>query len=367
MLEVTGLSLEAGNFTVHDVSLTVRPCSRQVILGSTGSGKTLLLEAIIGLRRPKRGRITLDGEDITHLPIHKRGLSYVPQDLALFPHLTVRENILYPVRIKGREADLRSGALGLLVDALEIRPLLDRTIGGLSGGERQRTALARAIAAGGKVIVLDEPLSALHESLKKSLWRLLIKLGEEFDLSILMVTHDLHEAFFLGDDVSVMLGGRVRRQGTNQEVYAQPRTVEVAAFLGVKNILPVRIIETHGDCVIVRCKDLDATLRVARSGDLPIPQSGADCFVGVRSENVRICGCDATTHDDGACINGVITEVFEAAGRASVSLACDGPAGILEADSSSDEWRRLRFGRGDRVRLCFSPNSLMLLESDASA
>ena len=170
MLEVAELSVRAGGFSLSDISLEVYPSSCHVLLGPTGSGKTLLLESIIGLRNPDKGKILLDGSDITGCPAERRGLAYVPQDLALFPHLTVRENILYPLRIRGSKQNADNGIVRELIESLDIRHVLDRPVSNLSGGERQRTALARAVASGCRTLILDEPLSALHQSLKRELW-----------------------------------------------------------------------------------------------------------------------------------------------------------------------------------------------------
>jgi ABC-type sugar transport system ATPase subunit len=134
MLEIANLSVQAGSFLLSNVSLKVLPSSCHVILGPTGSGKTLLLESVIGLRDPKEGKIVLEHRDITGLPMEKRKLSYVPQDLALFPHMTVRENILYPLKIRGAHQDTETGIVRELIDSLNIRSLLDRRIANLSGG-----------------------------------------------------------------------------------------------------------------------------------------------------------------------------------------------------------------------------------------
>ena len=311
MLEVADLSARVGSFVLSNVSLTVLPSSCHVILGPTGSGKTLLLESVIGLRNPQAGKVILEGKDITHLPMERRGLSYVPQDLALFPHMTVRENILYPIRIRGGKQDIEFGIVRELVDSLGIRHLLDRSVRNLSGGERQRTALARAVASGCKYLILDEPLSALHESLKKELWYLLKDLQRRYDLAILMVTHDLEEAFFLGDTVSVILDGKVCQQGTTDYVYEHPASLEVAGFLGIRNLFHVRTERVTGDSLQAYCEDLGATLRLPS----PTLKSGSDetssFVVGIRSEDVTILMPGDLTPHLTNIIEGTIQDTFE--------------------------------------------------------
>ena len=170
MLEIKGLSVRAGSFTLKDIDLSIEDRLCHVIIGPTGCGKTTLLEAIAGLRKSSTGQIYLDGNEITHLSVEKRVLSYLPQDLALFPHLNVRDNIFYGLRIR-KEKDKRFyDLIHELVKNLGITHILDRPIHNLGGGERQRVALIRAMATGNGYLLLDEPLSALHEGMKKEMW-----------------------------------------------------------------------------------------------------------------------------------------------------------------------------------------------------
>ncbi|MFA6223581.1 MAG: ATP-binding cassette domain-containing protein [Desulfomonilaceae bacterium] len=316
MLEVANLSVQAGSFLLSNVSLKVLPSSCHVILGPTGGGKTLLLESVIGLRNPTEGKVTLEGKDITDFPIEKRELSYVPQDLALFPHMTVRENILYPIKIRGKQQNSETGIVRELIDSFNIRHLLDRRIANLSGGERQRTALARAIVSGGKYLVLDEPLSALHESLKTELWYLLKDLQKRYDLAILMVTHDLEEAFFLGDAISVIIDGNLCQQGSKREVYQYPQSVEVANFLGIRNQFSSKIKKITGESVSLYCCELDTTLTVSREGLFIRDKNTkiateAEFILGVRAEDIEILPLEHVEQDSCNLIKGIVQEVFE--------------------------------------------------------
>jgi len=316
MLEVTGLSARAGTFVLSNVSLTVLPSSCHVILGPTGSGKTLLLESVIGLRNPQTGKVILEGKDITCLPLEQRGLSYVPQDLALFPHMTVRQNILYPIRIRGGKQSFENRIVEELIDSLGIGRLLDRSVKNLSGGERQRTALARAVASGCNYLILDEPLSALHESLKKELWYLLKDLQKRYHLAILMVTHDLEEAFFLGDAISVIIDGNLRQQGSKREVYQYPQSVEVANFLGIRNQFSSKIKKITGEFVSLYCGELDTTLTVSterlrlRDKNTKIVTQ-AEFILGIRAEDIEILPLEHVAQNSCNLIKGIVMEVFE--------------------------------------------------------
>ncbi|MGB9618521.1 MAG: ABC transporter ATP-binding protein, partial [Desulfomonilaceae bacterium] len=259
MLEVQSLTVRAGTFVVRDVSIRVPAASCHVILGATGSGKTLFLESLIGLRQPVKGVIRIDGVDVTHTPVEQRGIGYVPQDLALFPHMTAKENILYAQRV--RKSERQDGSLfASLVDSLGIHHILERGVAHLSGGERQRVALARAIFSGSRVLILDEPLSSLHEGLRRELWFTLKDLAKTYRLALLIVTHDLDEAFFLGDDITILLEGKVRQQGTRMELLQRPRTSEVARFLGIRNLFTMTDLMAQNDLLSGKCPELTTAL-----------------------------------------------------------------------------------------------------------
>jgi ABC-type Fe3+/spermidine/putrescine transport system ATPase subunit len=194
-----------------------------VRLGGTGNGKPLILETIAGLRHMTSGKIRINDIDITKLPPEKRSISYVPQDLALFPHLNVMRNIFYSQRFK-KERQGDGQEISDIIKSLQLEGLMNRTIHNLSGGEQQRVALARALASGNRVLLLDEPFSALHYTLKRTLWSLLSDMKKRYKMAILMVTHDLDEAFFLADHISVLYQGRILQTGTKEEIINSPST-----------------------------------------------------------------------------------------------------------------------------------------------
>jgi len=365
MLEVTGLSARAGSFVLDDASLTVLPSSCHVILGPTGSGKTLLLESVIGLRKPEGGKIILDGQDITDLQIERRGLSYVPQDLALFPHMTVRENILYPVRIRGSKHDAENGIVRELVDSLGIGHLLDRSVRNLSGGERQRTALARAVASGCNYLILDEPLSALHESLKKELWYLLKDLQRRYDLALLMVTHDLEEAFFLGDTVTVILEGRVRQQGEKADVYEHPASVDVAKFLGIRNLFNVRTERTADGFLWGYCDDLRATFRLLRP-ELKLARNETSSFVvGIRPEDVAILDPETSEPCGTNIIEGTVRNTYENGSFLTLIASSNTSSTFVEAVLPRTMAKKLGVSRGSSVLLRLPEESFFLIDSNS--
>lgn len=361
MLEIANLSVQAGSFVLSNVSLKVLPSSCHVILGPTGSGKTLLLESVIGLRDPKEGKIVLEYRDITSLPIEKRKLSYVPQDLALFPHMTVRENILYPLKIRGTHQDTETGIVRELIDSLNIRSLLGRRIANLSGGERQRTALVRAILSGGKYLVLDEPLSALHESLKTELWYLLKDLEKRYDLAILMVTHDLEEAFFLGDTISVIMDGKLLQQGEKREVYRRPHTEEVARFLGISNIFHGKIESINDDSLAVRCEELGVTLAVSSQWRKLIVQANEDVILGIRSEDVLIPTSSEFMSSATNTIKGIVIDHFETGASLIVIASCGSRSKNIEITLHCSAAKELNLAAGQPILVRAPEESLFLI------
>jgi len=242
MLELESLTVAAGGFRLHEVQLSVAEGECHAVLGPSGSGKSTLLKAVLGLLAPERGCVRLDGRDITRLPVEQRGLGYVPQQLGLFPHLTVRDNLCYSARARRLPEPQFRPLLEKLVSVTGIGPLLDRFPSTLSGGERQRVGLVRALVSQPRVVLLDEPFSALHASLRRELWWLVRELQRQQRLSVLLVTHDLNEAFFLADRVTVLLEGRVVQQGDKTAVFGKPVAPEVARFLGVETLVPGRVL-----------------------------------------------------------------------------------------------------------------------------
>jgi len=243
MITLQNLYLRVGTFRIDNLNLDLQEKQIHVLLGPTGSGKTLVLESIIGLRRFQGGKILIGGKEVQNLPPEKREISYVPQDLALFPHLTVRENLLYGLRAQNKARNGTDSHLNRLIDTLRIGHLLARYPHGLSGGEKQRVALGRALAPAPKLLLLDEPLAALDPALKSEIQQLLLSLHRSLQFTALHVTHDLDEAYLLGDAVTVLIEGKVEQEGRKEEVFLRPHTVPVAQFLGLRNLVPGRVLK----------------------------------------------------------------------------------------------------------------------------
>jgi putative spermidine/putrescine transport system ATP-binding protein len=223
---------------VDSVDLSVPAGTFVCLLGPSGCGKTTLLRMIAGLEDPTEGRIRLGADDITDLPAHRRGFGMVFQSLALFPHLTVAQNIAYPLRIRGTDQAAARHRADELLDLVQLAGFGDRSVARLSGGQRQRVAIARALAVEPRLFLLDEPLSALDAKLREAMQVELRQLQRRLGITTIVVTHDQREAMTMADLVVVMSGGRIRQAAPPAEVYRRPADTFVADFIGTSNILP---------------------------------------------------------------------------------------------------------------------------------
>jgi putative spermidine/putrescine transport system ATP-binding protein len=237
-LALNNIVKQFGNFTaVSGVSLNVPHGTFVCLLGPSGCGKTTLMRMIAGLDLPTGGTIRLDGDDITTVPTHKRDLGMVFQSLALFPHLTVGENIAYPLRIRGAGREEQKKRVDELLAMIHLPGYADRPVSKLSGGQRQRVAIARALTISPKLFLLDEPLSALDAKLREAMQVELRQLQQRLGITTIVVTHDQREAMTMADTVVVMNGGEIRQAAAPVDVYRKPADTFVADFIGMTNLI----------------------------------------------------------------------------------------------------------------------------------
>ena len=229
------------NKVLNDVSLDIRSGEFMTLLGPSGSGKTTLLMAIAGFVAPESGSIKVGGEEITVLPPHKRGIGIVFQSYALFPFMTVAQNVGYPLRIRGVSKGDIDRRVGQALELVRLGPLAQRGIGQLSGGQRQRVALARAIVFQPRVILMDEPLSALDKQLREQMQLEIKHLHHEIGATTVYVTHDQREALTMSDRIAVFSQGRIEQIGTPEQIYRTPKSAFVAEFIGESTLIPVHV------------------------------------------------------------------------------------------------------------------------------
>ena len=290
MLEVTDLVAHYGVFSLQRISVTIPQGECFVLLGPSGAGKTLFLETVLGVKPPDAGRILLDGRDIGRTRPEERGFCYLPQDLALFPHLSVRENIAFGLLVRRVSRGTAAERVRNVARLLGIEHLLDRRdIRSLSGGEKQRVALARALVVEPRVLFLDEPFSALDPATRRQLQREFRDVWRRLGLTAVLVTHDQEEAAALADRLAILMDGRLKQCGAPAEVFERPADLATARFLLVENIFPGRLLSesSANHRRAVECGPL--TFRVV----LPESLAGADAV------HVAIRGCRVKLHPSG--------------------------------------------------------------------
>lgn len=285
MIQIEDLTVQFGDFQLRELCLELAAGRTLAVLGPSGAGKSVLLETLMGVRAPQAGRVLIHGTDARELPPEAREIAYIPQDLALFPHLSVRDNILFGARARGRSSDTRQ--LSWLVERLQLEEVFERkSVLGLSGGERQRVALARALAVEPRVLFLDEPFSALDRERRRDAVELLRDVKSRLGTTIVLVTHDLEEASLLADDVAVLLDGRLAQHGSRDVVFNHPVSRRVARFLLMSNILeraclPVVTVDGHAESRWIGIRPEEIVL-LTEAGERP------NCFDAVVEEAVQL-------------------------------------------------------------------------------
>lgn len=271
---------------VDGLSLRIQRGEFFVLLGPSGCGKTTLLRLVAGLELPDAGVVRLGDRDMVDLPAHRRPVNTVFQSYALFPHLNVRENVGFGLRMKKVPRAQREPRVNDVMSLVQIAPLADRRPGQLSGGEKQRVALARAIVNEPQVLLLDEPLGALDLQLRKQLQLDLHALQRRLGMTFLYVTHDQQEALVLADCVAVMNRGRIEQLGSAAEVYERPRTRFVAQFIGSCNLL-TGVICTRGERGVTVATEL-GEMAVQPSATQTAKPVGTACSLAVRPEKLQV-------------------------------------------------------------------------------
>ena len=243
-LKVENLSYKLDDFKLDNINFSVNKGEYFVLLGKSGSGKTLLLESIAGFHKID-GKIIFGGSDISKLPPELRDIGFVYQDFALFPNLNVKENIMFSKKYKKKRKE--KNIFNDLVNFLDLTHLLDRRIDTLSGGEKQRVAIARALFSEPKLLLLDEPLSAIDPTFRNHIMKFLKDIHRRYNLTTIHVTHNFREASYLADRVAIVMNGKINQVGKATEVLNNPANIEVAKFLGFKNILPCSMLNHNSN------------------------------------------------------------------------------------------------------------------------
>ncbi len=344
-LELVGVSKRFGPVqALRDVTLRVEEGEYLCLLGPTGAGKTTLLNVVAGVVRPDSGRVLIGGEDVTALPPEERGVGYMPQGYALFPHMTAWENVTFGPRVRGwpREDVVRVGRQ--MLESVGLLERADALPGELSGGMQQRVSLARALASSPRVLLLDEPLRALDALLRLRLRYEVREMARALGMTTVHVTHDYEEALSVADRIVLLRGGEVVEVGTPEDLYERPRTLFTAYFVG-ESTMAIGRAEPSGERTVVRLGDLELTSSAQASGEV---------VVVIRSRLVRVSRPRSASRGFEARVEevrflGRVTRLRLSAGG--VELLAESPTTLLGVVSE-----------GDRVVVDVSPEHVLLFD-----
>ena len=281
-----------GNFVVRDVTFTLQPGEFLTLLGPSGSGKTSTLMMVAGFETPSEGEIHVDGKDVANLPPERRNFGVVFQGYALFPHMSVLDNVEFPLRMKRVARQQRRRQAIDMLERVGLADLAARRPRELSGGQQQRVALARALVFEPDALLLDEPLGALDRRLREQLQLEIKEIQRRVGISILFVTHDQDEAMMMSDRIAVMDHGEIVQIGSPSDVYLHPDTSFVASFLGETNLIPVTFQGTErGQAVVRYASGMLGRARMPRTGSLPKP---GGCGIGVAASRAHTAAVDGS-------------------------------------------------------------------------
>ena len=324
-VELRGVTKQFGDtVAVRELDLTVAPGEFFSMLGPSGSGKTTVLRMIAGFEEVTSGRILLDGQDVTAAAPFDRTVNTVFQDYALFPHMSIAENVGYGLKVRKTAKDEIARRVAESLEQVRLSHVADRLPHQLSGGQRQRIALARALILRPRVLLLDEPLGALDKQLREQMQIELKQIQREVGITFIFVTHDQEEALTLSDRIAVFNEGRVEQVGTPREVYEYPQTAFVASFLGVSNLIPA---------------------------DLARVLVGAEGAISVRPERVRLAPVDQVLSAAETSVVGTITETVYTGPATRYIVTTDfGLTVIAERHNDHAPNDTAPFHRGDQVR-----------------
>ncbi|MCQ0091991.1 ABC transporter ATP-binding protein [Roseovarius sp. M141] len=339
-LIIDGVTKKFGTITaVENVNLTFTEGEMICFLGPSGCGKTTLLRMIAGLEEPTTGSISMNGRDLTQVPVHQREIGMVFQSFALFPHLTVGENITYSMRIRGHSRSEREDRARELLDMMHLPGMADRRISQLSGGQRQRVAIARALALNPQIFLLDEPMSALDANLREAMQIELRKLQQDLGITTVVVTHDQTEAMTMADTIVVMGKAKVLQAGTPMQIYKSPTNRFVADFIGTSNLLPARM--TGADTAQVG----DAVLHIGTNAQGFT--AGDEVVLMTRPEAVFVRSASDATPPN--AVEGRVTFVRDIGATIEILVDCDGHE-VISVLTPKD-WPDVKIGQEVHVEM----------------
>jgi putative spermidine/putrescine transport system ATP-binding protein len=326
-LKITGLSKKYGNFVaLAPTHLDVAQGEFLTLLGPSGSGKTTLLSLIAGLSQPDSGHITINGKDVTYGAPYERDIGVVFQNYALFPHMTVAENIAFPLQMKNVKAADREKRVSDALEMVHLPHVAQRYPRELSGGQQQRIALARCMVYKPSIILMDEPLGALDKKLRDHMQLEIKRIHRELGTTIVYVTHDQEEAMTMSDRICLMNAGSIAQLGTPADLYFRPRNVFVADFLGESNLLDATVSQREGDQVQVHIQGADKGAAMVYD---PAIQPGGNIKLMLRPQNLHVNDALAPAASGREAMSAKVTDIMVTGGMTKLYMQ----AGNASAES----------------------------------
>ncbi len=304
IVRIEGVSKVYGTMYANDdINLTIHRGEFFSLLGPSGCGKTTLLRILAGFETPTSGKVFIDGVDVTQVPAYERSTNMMFQSYALFPHMTVEDNIAFGLKQERMEKRARQERVNEMLQLVQIDKLAKRKPHQLSGGQRQRVALARALAKHPKILLLDEPLGALDKKLREQTQFELVNLQERLGVTFIIVTHDQEEAMTMSTRIALMHEGRVEQVDPPRRMYEFPATRYSAEFIGLVNLFDGHVISQEDDRVLIQCEDTEQPILVRHSQPLT---AGMPVTVAIRPEKVQVMN---DSDDQPNRIKGIIKEI----------------------------------------------------------
>jgi len=354
------VSKRYGEFVaVEDLNLAIFKGEIFALVGASGCGKTTLLRMLAGFARQSTGRISIDGADMTDVPPHERPVNMMFQSYALFPHMTVERNVGYGLRRLPLDAATRARRVREALDMVQLGPLAARKPHQLSGGQRQRVALARALIRRPKVLLLDEPLSALDKKLRERTQFELMDLQYQLGITFIVVTHDQDEAMALASRIAVMDRGKVLQVGTPSEIYEFPASRFVADFVGTTNLFESTVTARGGGIIRLACAEAGCELTVDDAGSFA---PGQRVWLALRPEKIRLSK-EAPAAERANRLRGTVWELGYLGNRSTYQIKTTN--GKLVTVFSQNERRTSEWSIdwGDEVYVSWGPDAAVLLQT----
>ncbi len=359
-LRLVNVTKRFASFTaVDDLTLTVPAGSFFALLGPSGCGKTTTLRMVAGLEQPTKGELFIGDEEISRLKAYKRPVNTVFQSYALFPHLTIFENVAFGLRRRGRN-DVKQTVQDML-DLVELTDFAARKPAQLSGGQQQRVALARALINKPGVLLLDEPLGALDLKLRRQMQIELKQIQDEVGITFVHVTHDQEEAMTMADTIAVMNQGIIEQMGAPEELYENPETTFVANFLGQSNLVKVDVVAQTGEFTQVNCNGAKLVVPTKRDHS-----GGGKGWLGVRPEKIFLGAPGDEDHGDANVLTGARVSDVSFVG-VSTQYLVRMPWGQELMVFEQNTGQRERFAQGAEVELAWNPAHSFLLDPEQDA